>query len=149
MQAIIADYTTKGKCDAAGARSEEVIKIPPRKNVVKLPVSINGVCGTFIMDTGASLVTLGADFAQKAKVEIDQNSKVRMNTANGIVEGKKGRAATVQLRSLQAKDVVVGVQGGKTTYGDGVDGLLGMSFLSRFKVSIDTESIRISSRSAK
>jgi clan AA aspartic protease (TIGR02281 family) len=149
MQAIVADYTAKGKCDAPNARSEEVIRIPPRKNVVKLSVSINGVRGTFIMDTGASLVTLGAEFAQKAKVEIDQNSKVRMNTANGVVDGKKGQAATVQLRSLQAKDVAIAVQSGKTTYGDGVDGLLGMSFLSRFKVSIDTEAIRISSRGAR
>jgi len=149
MQALIADYTAKGKCDAPNARSEEVIKIPPRRNVVKLPVSINGLRGTFIMDTGASLVTLGADFARKAKVEIDQNSKVRLNTANGIVEGKKGRAATVQLRSLQAKDVVIAIQSGKSTYGEGIDGLLGMSFLSRFKVSIDTESIRISGRSVK
>jgi len=39
--------------------------------------------------------------------------------------------------------------GGQASYGDGVDGLLGMSFLSRFKVSIDTESVKISSRNAK
>jgi hypothetical protein len=39
--------------------------------------------------------------------------------------------------------------GGQTTYGQGIDGLLGMSFLSRFKVSIDTESVKISGRNAK
>jgi aspartyl protease family protein len=73
-----------------------------------------------------------------------------MHSANGVVEGKRGRAASIQLRSLQAKDVVVVVQpGGQTTYGQGIDGLLGMSFLSRFKVSIDTESVKISGRNAK
>lgn len=150
MQAIIADYNTRGKCDAVNARSEEIIKIPPRKNVVRVPVLVNGVRGTFILDTGASFVTMSQGFAQKAKIQADQGDAVRMRTANGVVEGKRERAATVQLRSLLAKDVSIVVQtSGQTTYGDGVDGLLGMSFLSRFKVSIDTESIKISSRTSK
>jgi predicted aspartyl protease len=89
-------------------------------------------------------------FAQKAKVQIDQDSKVRMHTANGIVDAKRGRATTVQLRSLQAKDVAVVVHDAvRGSFGDGVDGLLGMSFLSRFKVSIDTQAIRIANRNAK
>jgi aspartyl protease family protein len=83
-------------------------------------------------------------------VEIDKDSNVKMNTANGIVDGKRGRAATIQLRSLQAKDVVVVVQtGGQSTYGEGVDGLLGLSFLSRFNVSIDAQTVRIANRHAK
>jgi clan AA aspartic protease (TIGR02281 family) len=102
------------------------------------------------MDTGATFVTMSTAFAEKAKVQVDQDSKIKMHTANGIVEEKRGHAATVQLRSLQAKDVVVAVQpNAQATYGDGVDGLLGMSFLSRFKVSIDTDSIKISNRNAK
>jgi clan AA aspartic protease (TIGR02281 family) len=150
MKAIIADDTAKGKCEAANSRSEEIIKIPPQKNVVRLPVAVNGVRGTFIMDTGATFVTMNAAFAEKAKVQIEPDSTIKMHTANGVVDGKRGRAATVQLRSLQAKDVVIAVQGGgPATYGEGVDGLLGMSFLSRFKVSIDTDSVRISSRNAK
>jgi aspartyl protease family protein len=150
MQAIIADYIAKGKCEAANSRSEEVFRNPPKNNVLKLPVVINGVRGTFIMDTGATFVTMNGAFAAKAKVQIDQDSKVKMNTANGVVDGKRGRAATIQLRSLQAKDVVIVVQtGGQSTYGEGVDGLLGLSFLSRFKVSIDTQAVKIANRNAK
>jgi hypothetical protein len=37
----------------------------------------------------------------------------------------------------------------KAAYGDGVDGLLGMSFLSHFNVSINTQAVRISSRKTK
>jgi hypothetical protein len=37
----------------------------------------------------------------------------------------------------------------KATYGDGIDGLLGMSFLARFKLSIDPQAVRISGRKAK
>jgi aspartyl protease family protein len=93
---------------------------------------------------------LTTTFAQKAKVQIDQDSEVRIHTANGIGDGKQGRAATIQLRSLVAKDVPIVVQAdAKAAYGDGVDGLLGMSFLSHFKLSIDTQAVRISSRKTK
>jgi hypothetical protein len=34
-------------------------------------------------------------------VQIDQDSDIKIHTANGVVDGKRGRAATVQLRSLQ------------------------------------------------
>jgi hypothetical protein len=34
----------------------------------------------------------------------------------------------------------------KATYGAGIDGLLGMSFLSRFDVKIERNAVRIASR---
>jgi aspartyl protease family protein len=149
-QTIIADYTAKGRCESPGSRAEEVFRFPPQKNVVRLPVTVNGVQGTFILDTGATFVSMNQAFAQKAKVQIDQDSKVRMHTANGVVDARRGRAATVQLRSLQAKDVAVVVHDNvRGSFGDGVDGLLGMSFLSRFKVLIDTQSVRIANRNAR
>jgi predicted aspartyl protease len=79
-------------------------------------------------------------------VEIDQESIVHLRTANGIVEGKRGRAQTIQLRSLLAKDVPIVVQA--EAYGAGIDGLLGMSFLSRFNINIDAKTVRISRRTA-
>jgi clan AA aspartic protease (TIGR02281 family) len=149
-RAIIADYTTKGRCQAATATGEEVFKASRQNNVIKLPVTVNGVLGSFVLDTGATFVALNATFAQKAMVQIDQDSTVRMNTANGVTDGKRGRAAAIQLRSLQAKDVPIVVEtDAKAAFGDGVDGLLGMSFLSHFKVSIDAQAVRISSRKAK
>jgi hypothetical protein len=42
------------------------------------------------------------------------------------------------------KKVAVGV-----LYGDGVDGLLGLSFLSRFKISIDAQTVKIANRNGK
>ena len=59
-----------------------------------------------------------------------RNSKAqqRLRTANAIVDAKRGRARTIQLRSLVAKDVPIVVQAGGD-YGEGIDGLLGMSFL--------------------
>ena len=124
----------------------EVFAVPRPNNIVNLPVTINGTRGTFVLDTGATFVSLQNSFAQKAGVKIDRESVVHLRTANGIVEGKRGRAQTIQLRSLLAKDVPIVVQAGE--YGAGIDGLLGMSFLSRFTVNIDAKTVRISPRTA-
>ena len=149
-RAMIADYTAKGRCEAATGGAEEVFPVARQGSTVKLPVTINGVRGNFILDTGATFVSLKNAFAQKAKVQVDQDSTVRLHTANGIAEGKRGRAETIQLRSLLAKDVPVVVQNdGQGTYGESVDGLLGMSFLSRFNLAIDTQTVKISTRKPK
>jgi clan AA aspartic protease (TIGR02281 family) len=146
---IVADYTAKGGC-AAAVGKEEVFRVPRPHGTVKVPVAINGVRGNLILDTGATFVTLTAMFAQKAKVQVDQDSRVRLHTANGTTEGKRGRATTVQLRSLQAKDVPIVVQiDAKQAPGDGSDGLLGMSFLSRFRVSIDAQAVTVSNRKSR
>jgi clan AA aspartic protease (TIGR02281 family) len=149
-RAIITDYMAKGRCETATTSGGEKFAISRQTSVVKLPVAVNGVRGNFVLDTGATFVSLKNEFAQKAKVQIDKDSTVRLHTANGPAEGKRGRAATIQLRSLQAKDVAVVVQNdGQATYGEDIDGLLGMSFLSRFNVTIDTQAVRISNRSSR
>jgi len=146
-RAIIADYTAKGHCKAAAGGQE---RFPRTGNQIRLQAMVNGVRGNFVLDTGASYVALTSSFAQKAKVEVEGDSVVHLNTANGMAEGKRGRAATIQLRSLSAKDVQVVVEAdAKAAYGDSIDGLLGMSFLSRFSVSIDPRAVRISGRKGK
>ena len=146
-RAITATYMKQGACERPAAGGDEVFPVSRPSNQVKLPVAINRTHGIFILDTGATFLTLRKAFAQKAKVQVDEDSVVHMHTANGIVTAKRGRAATVQLRSLAAKDVPIVVQDdAKGSYGEGVDGLLGMSFLSRFKVTVDARAVRISGR---
>ena len=149
-RAMVSSYTAKGGCATTTTGNEDVFPVVRRNNVVTLPATINGVRGTFILDTGATFVSLKSSFAEKAKVEIDHDAVVRLNTANGIAEGKRGRAKTIQLRVIQAKDVAVVVQtDAKGTYGHGQDGLLGMSFLSRFHVTIDAKEVRIRARTGR
>jgi len=149
VRVIIDDYMKKGNCSLATG-NEETFPVPGQHKRITLSITINGTRGIFILDTGATLVALKKTFAQKASVEIDQASAVQLHTANGITTGKLGRAATIQLRSLQAKDVPIVVEDdAKATFGDGADGLLGMSFLSRFKVTIDAQAVKISSRKTK
>lgn len=147
VRSMIAEYTTKGNCNAGTTAGKEEVFPRSGSNTVKLQVTVNGVTGTFILDTGATFVSMRQSFAQKAKVAFDTSSSVQMYTANGIAKAHRGRAETIRLRSLGAKDVAVVVQADdKGTYGSGVDGLLGMSFLSHFKMTMDNQSVRISKR---
>jgi clan AA aspartic protease (TIGR02281 family) len=143
-QAMLSDYAAKGGCAAATSGSVETFPAPRPGGVVKVPVIVNNVSATFILDTGAAFVSLKDSFAKKAKVQVEAGSAVHLHTANGIADGQLGRADTVQLRSLKAKGVPVVVESdAAAAYGDGIDGLLGLSFLSRFNLTIDGRSVRI------
>jgi aspartyl protease family protein len=146
-RAMISSYMAKGKCPIATAGREDVFPVARKGEVVTLRAAVNGVQGNFILDTGATFVSLKKSFADKANVTVDHESRIRLHTANGVSEGKRGRATSIQLRTLAANDVPVVVQADdKGTYGSGIEGLLGMSFLSRFHVTIDARSVKIRSR---
>ena len=144
VEAMLSDYAAKGGCAAGTSGREERFPAARLGGVVKVPVVVNNVPGTFILDTGAAFVALKDSFAKKAKVELEPGSMVHLHTANGIAQGQRGRADSIELRSLKAKSVPVVVEADSAAaYGDGVDGLLGLSFLSRFNVTIDGRTVRI------
>lgn len=144
-RAMLADYAAKGGCAAATSGGTETFPLPRHGRVVEVPVTVNHTSGTLILDTGASFVTLKDSFAKKAGIDLDQNSAVQLHTANGVVAGKRGRASTIQLRSLKAGGVPVVVEADSAA-GYHADGLLGLSFLSRFNVTIDAHTVRIATR---
>ena len=75
------------------------------------------------------------------------DSLVQLHTANGFGKAALGRADTVKLGKIEARNVAVAVQTDTDArYGEGIDGLLGMSFLSRFDVRIDARSANIKPR---
>jgi clan AA aspartic protease (TIGR02281 family) len=148
-RAMIAGYMARGGCAVDEKRSEVVIPIVRRGDVVTVSVILNGVTGTFILDTGATFVLLTHDFARKAQVDVDQDSTIKLMTANGITEGRRARAKTIRLRTLEAKDVPIVVHANQKENLGRRDGLLGMSFLSRFNVSMDAKSVRIRTRTGR
>ena len=148
-QAMIAGNVSKGKC-ASGDKMDDVFPVSRQGNVVMIDVTVNGSKGRFILDTGATWVSMTRSFAGKAKVDIEEDSTMKLHTANGITDGKRGKAKLIQLKTVKASDVPLVVQAdAKGTYGPGIDGLLGMSFLSRFNVTIAKDHIRIASRASR
>jgi aspartyl protease family protein len=141
-RAMISKHEARGNCAANRSGEKEIIAVSD-SNVAVVPVTVNGVRGRFIVDTGASFVSMPRSFATQAGVEIDENSSLLLHTANGTAKGKLGRATEVSVRSLKSRQVQVIVQDGVGGYGPGIDGLLGMSFLSRFDVIISSGTVRL------
>jgi aspartyl protease family protein len=119
--------------------------VPGRGRVVEVPVTVNQTRATLILDTGASFVVLKDSFARKAGIDLEAGTSVHLLSANGVVGGKRGRAATIQLRSLKAAGVPVVIEADSAAAYH-ADGLLGLSFLSRFNVTIDAHTVRIATR---
>ncbi len=131
MRHLLQLYAAQGKCPAfaSGAASFPVAG----GNVIHARVAINGVTGSFILDTGASFVTVDAAFAAKAHVVAAQAPRTRSETANGSVYTRLGTAGTVKVGPAEARQVPVAILDKPI---GGADGLLGRSFLSRFDVTI-------------
>ncbi|MGJ5177357.1 TIGR02281 family clan AA aspartic protease [Bradyrhizobium oligotrophicum] len=139
----IAALAAKGNCTQVYATG--TARIPRRSNGVSTAkAQINGVTGTFIVDTGASFVTLTRSFADRAKPQMFKTDPVEMQTANGTTSATLATVDRVKLASVSASSVPAVIA--EKSLGDGVDGLLGMSFLSCFTVVIEDREIQLKAK---
>jgi clan AA aspartic protease (TIGR02281 family) len=149
-QKIISDYEAQGHCVSSTEFQKESYPLRGQKNVVIVKAEINGVRGVFILDTGASYVAMRSTFADRAKIPQAEASEITLATANGPAKAKLSKADKVQLGKLEATNVPVAIQKvDEKSYGAGIDGLLGMSFLSRFEVQMAGGSIEVRTRRPK
>ena len=139
---IIAEYAEKGRCDTNYARGVARVPLLGATGVSTLVVIINGVAGNFILDTGATYVAVTPDFSAKAKIRIELSDPLPVKTVGGSAFADIGYATTVSVGSATAEGVVVAViRGSADPFGGHLDGLLGMSFLARFKLQVSPEGI--------
>jgi len=107
-----------------------------------LPVVVNGTPGNFLLDTGATFVAVTPEFAAKAKLKIETGTQLPIKTVGGNASADLGYAQTVSVAKAEAQGVPVAVvRGAVDPFGTHLDGLLGMSFLARFKVSLSQNTI--------
>lgn len=149
-QKLISDYEKRGNCPAPPEVKPEKYAMHSQQRVVTVNAAINGVRGKFIIDTGASYVLVKSQFADRAKIAYSDASEIKLSTANGFSKGLLTRAEKVQLGKLEALNVPTIVQKGdeKSLAGD-IDGLLGMSFLTRFDLQMSKGVIELRTRHRK
>ena len=140
---LVTDYAAKGHCTAFAGGAD---RFPVTDaNVIHTRVLINDVSGTFVLDTGASFVTVTAAFARRAHLDKGGAAPLRFDTANGVVYDKLAPADSVKVGRVEARQVPVAIQEGGL---GAVDGLLGRSFLSRFDVAIEGDHWSLRSKAA-
>ena len=91
--------------------------------------NINGASVRFIVDTGASLISLGASDARRIGVDVSKGQPGRTQTANGVVG-----MTQVKLDTVRVGDIVLNSVDASILANDMPVVLLGMSFLNRMEM---------------
>lgn len=103
--------------------------------------TINGREARFMVDTGASLVSVSEKFAQKAFIH--GGVPTTFHTANGDRPGRVVEGLSVSIGPVSVTNVKVGV--GLKLGGDN-EALLGQSFLSKFDITLIKNQMVLRSR---
>ena len=144
---LISEYRSKGNCKQSTSSDTASVRVRKSGAVLLVEATLNNMTGLFILDTGASLVSVTKSFANRAKISADIEDKVTLQTANGLAEGLLGTANSIQVGNAYSTFVpVVVVDDAKLRTDDNVIGLLGMSFLSRFVVKLGKDTVELRSR---
>jgi clan AA aspartic protease (TIGR02281 family) len=131
------------------AENKAVINIPSRKGVTQaiVPMDLqpkalfvtahinNRQDGHFILDTGATYMSISQEMAEELGIDLSRTEMVPITTANGKIEVPKVILKSVKVNGLEAKDVEATVMNFKKDAS--FSGLLGLSFINQFKLTID------------
>ncbi len=87
-------------------------------------VDVNGMPVNFLVDSGATMTTLGRPTAEAAGIAINPRRDQMVRTGNGVVRVSRGRADSLRLGPIERNDMAVHVT-------DQADlNVIGMNFLS-------------------
>lgn len=131
-QQKIADNTPPGTVDLGqAANSATVSLLADGSGSFYTPGLINGVAMRFVVDTGATFVSLGARDANRAGIKFRQGRPGISWTANGQMRAWIVTLASVSIGGVTLRDVDASVSESEHP------ALLGMSFLKRMTVVVD------------
>ena len=137
VRAQLDRYYEDSRCAAIRGTGNFTLRFAPGSSVILTDATVNGVKGRFIIDTGATLVALTPKFAKKAHLEGVMSTKITLQTAGGIKFGRLFHTEKIQLGGVIAhRGPAVLIE---NDLGN-ADGLLGMSFLSRFGMQLNQQS---------
>ena len=118
---------------------KDVLEIPLGSRpggTLTVEVSVNGSEPmTFMVDTGASFVSLKEETARRLGIEIDPERRGVFITAKGPQTSFVINIERMEIKGIEAKNVSGTIL--NQDFGGGVEGLLGQSFLQKINARID------------
>ncbi|RZL01115.1 MAG: TIGR02281 family clan AA aspartic protease [Rubrivivax sp.] len=103
--------------------------------------TINGRATQFMVDTGATTIAMGAAEAQRMGINYKDGERFQGSTANGVVVGYGIKLASVRIQDVEIFNVEAAVLPQSMPYI-----LLGNSFLSRFQMKRDNDTLTLTKR---
>ncbi len=119
-----------GSSGEAGASGNRVVLTAGTNGHFVTQGQINGRTVQMLVDTGASVVSISMDDAERMGISYKGGQLVAMNTANGVT-----RAWRIKLASVKVGDVLVSDVDAVVSPGAMPAVLLGNSFLTRFQMT--------------
>jgi len=115
-----------------------------------VPLEVNGIPATFVLDTGAQLSLVTPQAVQRLDLSRDRWVAATMHGVGGVVEHADADPRSMSLGGMQLRQATL-ARGISLTVGDlpgmgsatVVDGLLGRDFLSEFDLQFDTAARRL------
>lgn len=96
--------------------------------------SINGLTTQFLVDTGATAVSISQAEAERLNLKYREGRRIMTQTANGVVPAHLLQLATVRVGEVELRNVDAIVTPGQMSHV-----LLGNTFLSRFQMKRENE----------
>ncbi|MBE0626659.1 MAG: TIGR02281 family clan AA aspartic protease [Burkholderiales bacterium] len=122
-------------------RQSVVLKADARGHFVTAG-SINGGSVRFLVDTGATFVSLTAVEAKRLGIDYLRGARGQVQTANGLAAAYRVKLDTVKIGDIELNNVDAVVSEGDAM---GLT-LLGMSFLNRMEMRRDSQSMTLTRR---
>lgn len=141
--------TTAGKGGTASSgtasndKRERITLRETQNGMYAVNAKINGVDLPFLVDTGATTVSMDAALAQQAGIAFRNGTAGWSNTANGPVKSWRVRLDSVAVGPITLYGIDATVREGP---GTGGIGLLGMTFLNRIEMKREGESLTLIKR---
>jgi clan AA aspartic protease (TIGR02281 family) len=125
---------------SSAARKTSFTTVPmsfePKALFVKVNVNDRS-SGHFILDTGATYTTISRKMAEELGLDLRHSETISITTANGELKVPKVRLKSVKVNNIEASDVEATVMDFENNAS--FSGLLGLSFIQHFKLTLDPQ----------
>jgi aspartyl protease family protein len=92
----------------------------------------------FVVDTGASYTMISSAVAKELDIDTEQNSRTApFQTANGIIQAPLVSLDSIAVGGMEIRNLTAAVHDAVSD--PRISGLLGLNFLSNFRMDIDTQ----------
>jgi clan AA aspartic protease (TIGR02281 family) len=124
---------------AAPLRSKASIPFEKQGQVVIVEATLNKkTLAKFVVDTGASYTMISSAIAKELDIDTQQNPKTApFQTANGIIQAPLVNLESINVGGIEILNLTAAVH--DAIPDAKVAGLLGLNFLSNFRMDIDTQ----------
>jgi aspartyl protease family protein len=128
---------------AASDARDKLILTETHNGMFAVNAKVNGIALPFLVDTGATTVSLDAAQARSIGLDYQKGTPGWSNTANGPVRSWRLKLDSIAVGPITLYGIEASVREGP---GTGGVGLLGMSFLNRVEMKRDGETLTLTKR---